>query len=164
MNPYKTVNILMNTYIAVWEMFWEIHYPDTIPALIPLTMVRREVTPSPDTTVYAAGAVTEAEYEVLEGNTIRAVVNVDFYDGALANFNILVYANEWFGKRAVRYAVDGCLIPYVAEHSSSPVWEPYPFGLINRDQGSGLLHQVRIPSDRPAGTGASITDARYAGM
>ena len=92
MDKWSTINISMNIFSTVFELFREIEHPDIFKATIPYDIIKIEADVlHSDLLENLPEEFFENRYYLLQNNKLRATIDTGFHKSeGLVNFNILV--------------------------------------------------------------------------
>ena len=151
MDAFSTVNILMNVYTTIYDLYEVMTEIRIIKAAIKYPLADVDV---PDSlkamawTVFPDSQVSS--FIISDGLIRRGLATFVFHERRLIDFNLHVFPKEWFKTRAIDDALRSCLLPYIASKSGGS-WEKT--GLAGQiacvDRQFKLVHLVRIFNESP---------------
>jgi len=163
MESFSTVNVLMNLYTTVYDLYENPQTIETVKAAIAYPLVENQAELAQLLLPSLPTEFTEHNYFIIDGSSHRAELSFAFRSERLVNFNVQVYPKELFKKRAVTRAITLRLLPYISAKTHAE-WETTEIGLVVRDIERNLVHNIRTNFSVPVRMSASLMAAEFAGI
>jgi len=164
MDAFSTVNVVMNLYTLVYDLYDVLHSVEHWRSAVVYPLVEDQVGDAVGTMMPSLPpGFHEFNYWVIDGASRRAAVSIAFTENRIVNFNLLVHPKEVFKKRAVWQTLKTRLLPYVAAKANAE-WEQAPDGLIARDRQRQIVHYARMNLIKPITVSVSLMAEEFAGV
>lgn len=164
MDKWSTINIAMNLFSTVFELYRNIENSDVFKAAIPydLTKVEDSVLQL-DNLENLPDDFYENKYYVMNGRKIMATIDTGFHKNeGLVNFNTLVPTSKLFKRNHLRHLINNIVFPYVYKMTNNTNWR-----VLRKDDYDLILDDFQFYiSARIVDSciGLSIVELKYSGV